>query len=406
MPKKLLVYVNIPFCNSKCHFCDWVQEIPVSQLRLQSTSSVRQSYIKSLADQIRKKGTELKLLGYAPTILYWGGGTATILTISEIEIIANALHETFDLDNCIEKTIEGSPETLTPEKLNTFYKFGFRRISIGMQSMNEKVIRFIGRSHSKQEGIDSVYMARDAGFDEINMDIISGFPNESCEEFESSLHEAINLPVSHFSVYPYRPTPGTAMNQALRNGRYSNLDLDNQIQSYNSAQKILNQSGFPEYAVSHFGKQKCLSDLAYFQLQMDWIGFGSGATSLINGEFLMTSRGKLEYYINNNMNYDSVFPSSSNKITSRLIYQSLSTFEGAIASNWEERTGMKLSEIIMQPEIQGLINELKKHSTIIQDNESVRFEADKLAESFIHLLFKSIPKEARENKLNNAVGTY
>jgi len=153
MNRKLLIYVHIPFCMSKCHFCDWVTEISVKDLRLPSTSTLRQRYLEALKTQIGYFGERLTSAGYRPTILYWGGGTASILTMAEICTIMDALRAQFDLGNLTEATIESSPETLTREKLRLFYDLGFRRISIGLQSMDDSRLRAIGHLRGARQSL-------------------------------------------------------------------------------------------------------------------------------------------------------------------------------------------------------------------------------------------------------------
>jgi len=323
MSRDLLVYVHIPFCTSKCHFCDWVQEIPVADLRLPSASSPRVRYLKALAQQIETVGPQLVEEGYSPKILYWGGGTASILSLEEIDYVMSALRLSFPLDDVEEATIECSPETLTREKLQFFRSLGFRRISIGLQSLDDERLRHIGRSHDSTLGAASVRLASEAGFEGVNIDLISGFPGETLEEFAASLRAALELPADHVSLYPYRPAAGTVLRRFAGRDSVGKIDFREQLESYELGRTFLAEAGLPEYALSHFGRAKCRSDLAYFQLRMDWMGFGSGATSLLRQEFLTMQRGQLHRYIDSPTAFDSVFSASSPKITPRLIYLSL-----------------------------------------------------------------------------------
>ncbi|MDQ3274146.1 MAG: radical SAM protein [Actinomycetota bacterium] len=140
--RPLLVYLNVPFCNSKCHFCDWVAQVPVRDLRLTPVSSGRVRYLRAVGEQIHALAPRLRDAGYRPRIVYWGGGTASILTVAEIEALFGALSTAVDLSDVVEATIEGSPESLDLEKLRLLRRLGFNRISIGVQSLdNERLHR-------------------------------------------------------------------------------------------------------------------------------------------------------------------------------------------------------------------------------------------------------------------------
>lgn len=394
--KKLLVYVHIPFCTAKCHFCDWVQEIPVSSLRLKSESSQRIGYIKSIKEQIHYFGPRLADQGYVPAILYWGGGTASILTHSEIYAITSALEDEFDLAGVNESTIECSPETLTREKLTIFRDVGFRRISIGIQSFQSDRLRRIGRAHDAEEAIRSVCTAAEVGFSDINIDLICGFPDETLKEVELSIRKVQELPVNHVSLYPFRPTHGTVMYRHLGSGAYGNVRLEEQLEAYDLGRALLEDAGLKEYALSHFGHPQCRSDMAYFKLEMDWIGFGSGATSLLDHRFLSTERGMLARYISRPREHDEDLPAASPQITPRLIYQALSTPDGVIGSLWMERTGVALEEILKQDSVHGLLKYVDKISGVILDERGVRLPKKVIARTFINLQFFKAPPGARE----------
>ena len=407
MAKPLLVYLHVPFCTSKCSFCDWVQEIPGSELRLQSGTPRRTQYIEALCRQIDDLLPRLGDQGYEPEIMYWGGGTASILSLTEIQRLSETLSRHCDLSQFRETTIETSPETLSPEKLKAFLDFGFRRISIGVQALDDERLRVIGRMHRSQEAIASVYMAREAGFDDLNIDIISGFPGESLSEFEASMERVVALPVTHVSLYSYRPAVGTAMFKQLRRGSAGKTQLEEQLQAYERGAALLERMGLPEYAMSHFGKLRCHSDLAYFQLQMDWVGLGSGATSLLGGRFLTNRRGQLDAYNQNPTQYDEDIPAASPHVASRMLYQALTTYEGLDFSYWRERMGADFSESRQHASVTYLLDYLQRVGGLEEDSQSLRLPRAKIASAFIHLLNANAPVNARDRVgINAVVGGY
>jgi oxygen-independent coproporphyrinogen-3 oxidase len=393
--KKLLVYVGIPFCTSKCHFCDWVREIPTSTLRQLDPSGERRRYIEALTTQIRTQGARLAAEGHVPSILYWGGGTPSILTADEVHTVMDALRDVFDLGGLVESTIECSPDTLSLDKLRAFRGAGFQRISIGLQSMNDERLRRIGRAHDAAIGTASVRWAKEAGFDNINVDLISGFPGETLAEFEASIRAALELPINHVSLYPYRPANGTVMHEQLRKGLLGNVELAEQLGAYRLGQTLLAEAGMPEYALSYFGSPRCLADQAYFQLQMDWVGFGSGANSLLQGEVLGTAHGKLAGYIASPLEHDHRIPAASPEVTGRLLYQALSTAEGASAALWKERTGADLDAILAQPGLQPMLDFFARTVGLERDARGLRIPAERLGSAFVQLLYWCAPVQAR-----------
>ena len=394
--KELLLYLHVPFCNSKCHFCDWVQEIPTGELRLTSGSSPRQKYIRALKRQIKRLGARLRS-DYRVAIMYWGGGTASSLVETEISEIADALHAEFDLSGLEEATIESSPESLTENKLRLFRNVGFRRISIGVQAFDDVRLRRIGRSHSKEGAINAINLAKDSGFDDISIDLISGFPDETVDEFEESLCVSSDLPINHYTVYPYRPAHGTVMRGQMRRGAGGVLQLDEQLNAFAMAQKQLKRRGLNEYALGHFGSPQCFSDLAYFSLSMDWIGLGSGATSLLGGRYLSNQRGQLERYNNNSVCFDEDIPAASDEITSRLMYQSLTLWKGAETSLWEERLGFPFQEVVKQKNTTALLDFFRNRNYLIEDRRGFRLKPEVVGRAFIELQFVNAPSTSRSH---------
>ncbi|MFF5207636.1 coproporphyrinogen-III oxidase family protein [Streptosporangium sp. NPDC000396] len=388
--RPLLVYVHIPFCSSKCHFCDWVTEIPTAELLLRPADTPRRAYIAALCREIRERGADLAARGYRPAIMYWGGGTASILAEHEIEQIGTALHEVFDLsEGMAEATIECSPESLTPAKLAAFRRVGFRRWSSGVQSFDDRRLRRLGRSHDAAEARRAVHLAAEAGFDDRSIDLICGLPGEDVEEVAASVRAALDLPVTHVALYPYRPAHGTVLRRQVTRGTTAMLRSE-QKSAYTRAAAMLVDADLPEYAMSHFGHHRCLSDLAYFQLRMDWAGFGSGATSLIAGEYLAHRRGFLAAYNRDPLHMDERYPAASPAISSRLLYQSLTTFEGASRTLWQERTGVPLEEVLALGPCRHLLGFLERVAEVHRDADGVRLRRDQITGAFIDLQFAGI----------------
>jgi len=405
--RDLLVYVHIPFCQSKCHFCDWVTGIATQDLKLTPAAPMRQHYIEALCEQIRTTGARLTASGYRPRIMYWGGGTASALAPDEMERVASVLHATFDLSQLREATLECSPETLTPAKLALAQSIGFRRLSIGVQSLDDTRLRAIGRAHNASQAIESLYMAHEAGFTDVSIDLISGFPNETVQEFEASIRRAVDLPFNHCALYPYRPAPGTVMLRSLARLHTGRTWLEEQLDAYNIGRAYLTAKGLEEYAFSHFGSPPCHSDLAYFRLDMDWCGFGAGATSVLNGRYLATDRGGLHRYVSAPTAVDEDIPVSSPAIAGRLAYQALTLPEGMLRNKWEDRLQVEWSVVLAIPSVRALIDYFDRSAALMRTADALWIPADRVARAFITLLFLNAPASVQHSTaVRDAVGSY
>ena len=388
----LLLYANVPFCNSKCHFCDWVVHVPIGDLRLGPDSPGRRGHLEALKAQIAAQGPDLAAR-YRPEIMYWGGGTASILSLAEIEALHGALAATFPLGGIAEATIESSPETLDLAKLRLLRSLGFNRISIGVQSFDDARLRMIGRAHSAATAESSIGLARQAGFDNINIDLIVGFPDQDLAEVEATIRRAVELPVNHFSVYSYRASQGTVMRRKLdREG--ARTDLRRQLEAYRLAGSILAEHGFAEYTFAYFGTPICLADLSYYQLKMDWIGFGSGSFSVLGGHIKGYSSGKLHRYLAGPAEFDYDVPLSDESQAANFIGHSLTTPEGVSARDFEERSGLSLWTALEFAEVKDYLDQMRQYGTLITDEDGIRFARDDIATVFISMNWIESPAPA------------
>ncbi|MEV4353053.1 coproporphyrinogen-III oxidase family protein [Nonomuraea sp. NPDC049625] len=388
MTKPLLIYANVPFCNSKCHFCDWVVQVPVRDLRLGAQSPGRVAYLEAIKTQIRVQAPALRE-HYHPDIVYWGGGTASILGLHEIESLYGTLSAEVGLSTVREATIEGSPESLDRDKLRLLRGLGFNRISIGVQSFDDARLRRLGRAHAADQALTAVQDAHEAGFTNINIDLIVGFPGQTGQEVADSVRTALTLPINHFSIYPYRASPGTVLRKQVHRG--AQLDLNLQLQAYGIARELLEGAGFPEYAMSYFGHPRCQSDEAYYQLRMDWIGFGSGANSLIGRRYLSYEKGKLAHYNANPLAFDVNAPAHSPQLTLHFLSQALTTAEGLDARLYQERTGVPLRTACSDPEVMAYLERMNERGRVIVDRNGIRLHRDDIAQIFIALTWITTP---------------
>jgi len=383
-PADLMLYVHIPFCPSKCHFCGWVQGMSKRELLLSPADQLRSDYIAALCKEIRGRAAAVKRAGYRPNIVYWGGGTGSSLIEPEIEQVQAALAESYDLSQVTEATIEGSPDTLSAGKLRLLRQLGYTRLSLGIQSFNDQRLRRLGRVHNAASARAAIEAAAAAGFDDINIDLMCGLPEETEEEVIESVKIGVSLPVTHFSYYPYRPVNETVMQMQLNRGRTS-IDATYQKRVYRLGRDLIAKAGFAPYAMSYFGRNS-LNDLAVFRVRQDWLGFGCGAHSLMSGRSLVHARTQMREYIERPMVWHSSTLACSPEVAPMLLGQGLATFKGIDRRDWLERTGEPLEQSLSRPGVREYLDRFRENAGLVEDETGIRLDPEKMIDVFIDQL--------------------
>jgi coproporphyrinogen III oxidase-like Fe-S oxidoreductase len=363
-----MLYVHVPFCHSKCTFCDWVQAIPTRDLLRKPEDSVRRNYIRALCAEIEARGAELS---GRPYVVYWGGGTASSLDRDESTRVMAALRSAFDLDGVAEATIECSPDTVDRSKLEFFRELGFTRVSSGVQSFSDERLRRLGRRHTADQAGRIVHAAREAGFDEVSIDIMSGFPDQELDELRDTVEQALALPLTHLSLYSFRPTPGTFMRKKMQ-GDEKRTSLRRQQILFTEARRMIDDGGLAEYASGYFGKVSPFAAM-YFQCRADTIGFGSGAISLVDKRFLAHSKGKLHQYIEDPLRFDIAVPAGQDRVLVSFLQAGLAMFDGILREEWRVSTGTDLDEVLTRPAISPLAEFLRGRG-LVEDERGIRLD--------------------------------
>ncbi len=280
------LYVHIPFCPSKCHYCAWVSAIPVGQLV--KSQSIYEPYVSAVIKQIglvlgqlRSKAGEKQLMIQN---IYIGGGTPTVLDARDLVQILKALREHFDSFSADgTSTIEGSPDTVDFEKLRILRKGGFDRLSLGLQSFDDELLKKMGRKAKSSMAATALAAARKAGFKDVNVDIMFGLPGETKKSWEETVEKTLEIGPDHISAYRYRFVQGTTAASKLSSGIFERENAIETLRRYEWARRQFVNAGFEEYMLGLFAKrnQKCTMDESYFNLSQDWLGFGLGAHSLL-----------------------------------------------------------------------------------------------------------------------------
>lgn len=268
--KPLELYIHIPFCVKKCDYCDF----------LSATSSYenRKRYVEALCREITATAPDMQKRPIVTAFV--GGGTPSILEEELMEKILIHLKKYFSFQKETEFTIESNPGTLTEEKLKLYLKYGINRLSLGLQSTFDEDLRMLGRIHDYQTFLSSFHLARKAGFQNINVDLMSAIPGQSKERWAENLRCVAELSPEHISAYSLIVEEGTPFYER-------DLDLpdeDAEYEMYEDTQKILNTYGYAQYEISNYAKpgRECQHNIGYWKRE-DYLGLGLGASSFVNG---------------------------------------------------------------------------------------------------------------------------
>ncbi|MFI1192175.1 coproporphyrinogen-III oxidase family protein [Micromonospora sp. NPDC020750] len=381
----LMLYVHVPFCHSRCTFCDWVQAIPNRDLLRKPGDSVRMNYIRALCQEIEHRGAELAGLDTLPYVVYWGGGTASSLDNDEATQVMAALRNSFDLSTVAEATIECSPDTVDEEKLAFFRDLGFNRVSSGVQSFDDERLKRLGRRHNATQASRLTHAARAVGFEDVSIDIMSGFPDQSLDELRHTVDRALELPINHLSLYSFRPTPGTFMRRKMDPDEKRGY-VRNQKHLFTEARRLINAAGMNEYASGYFGKVSPFAAM-YFQLRADTVGFGSGAISLVNQQFQSHRKGLLHSYVQAPTSFDIAVPASQDRVLVSFLQAGLAMFDGVLRDEWRIATGTELDEVLTRPTIAPLAEFLRGRG-LVSDERGIRLPVRNVGVTLIELAFE------------------
>jgi coproporphyrinogen III oxidase-like Fe-S oxidoreductase len=390
----LALYVHVPFCASKCHFCDWVVDVPVSRLR--SGSGERAAYVDALCRQIRFYGPVLTGLGYRPTVMYWGGGTPTRLDPAELTRIHAALDSAFDLAGLRQWTVETTPNDLSAGKVATLRALGVDRMSVGAQSFSAAQLRRSGRAHTAEQIEQAVHLLRAGGIDNFNIDLISSFPGEDGATLRAGLLRALRLDPPHVSVYPYRATPKTITSMQLERRTLQSWTPASMIESYELAMDVLGAAGYHEYCHGYWVRTAEHEDLDgnhKYDLAGDKIGFGSGAESILGQHLLWNENARYPEYLQDPCGFSSVrrFTADDPEMLTAPVGGALMTRDGVVYERLRRLTGLDFPALRETPYLRNWLDVLQEcGARFVEGPASLRLHPDTIHETYInHLAFTS-----------------
>ncbi len=276
--RELEIYIHIPFCVKKCAYCDF--------LSAPATESSMERYVTALVKELHTHHEAMKAC--VVKTIFVGGGTPSILSESQLERIFKAICENFTLDESAEITIEANPGTVTREKLLCYRQVGINRISFGLQSANNEELKTLGRIHSYEAFLESFHMARECGFENINVDLISAVPNQTIQSWEETLRKIVQLNPEHISAYSLIVEEGTPFANLYGEGGPNEAELpseDEERRMYQRTKELLEEFGYHQYEISNYAKEgrECRHNLGYWE-RKEYLGVGLGSASLIGNQ--------------------------------------------------------------------------------------------------------------------------
>ncbi len=263
----LSLYLHIPFCRHRCSYCDFNTYTSLGDLKEQ--------YAKAMVTEIEQVAGGVKRPSHT---IFFGGGTPSLMPPVTLQHILHAVRSNFDPAANTEITMEANPGTVDLDYLNAVHDLGVNRLSFGVQSVIPSELAILEREHDFAAVVQAVEMSRQAGFDNINLDLIYGVPGQTLASWEESIRTALSLHPEHLSLYCLTIEPGTPMNRWLQNGRILPPDPDLAADQYELACKILAEHQFEHYEISNWAQPgyACEHNLTYWR-NGGYLGFGAGA---------------------------------------------------------------------------------------------------------------------------------
>ncbi len=274
--KELGIYIHIPFCKSRCYYCDFISYAGCEQ------------HIENYIEKVIQEMEQYDFSNYNVTTIYIGGGTPSYIDATYIKQLLDVLKSKISKNETkwekIEITIEVNPGTVIKRKLEQYKRLGINRISIGLQSTNDKLLKQIGRIHNYQQFKEVYQDIKETGFENVNVDLMIGLPNQSIQDIKKDLKDIIDMNPNHVSVYSLIVEEGTKMEQLIKSGKLQLSDEEIERQMYWYVKNTLELNGYEHYEISNFAKKgkESKHNLNCWE-QKEYVGLGVAAHSYLNG---------------------------------------------------------------------------------------------------------------------------
>ncbi|MEI7626589.1 MAG: radical SAM family heme chaperone HemW [Bacteroidota bacterium] len=359
------IYIHIPFCRKACHYCNF-------------HFSTTHHQIEPMMAAIEKEAVLQKdYLSEPIETIYFGGGTPSLLSIHQLQKVMEILQSEYQIAVNAEITIETNPDDFEEEKLEAWKKMGINRLSIGIQSFFEADLQWMNRAHNASQADSCIRMAKDAGFDNITIDLIYGTPTLTDEAWKENVDKALSLGIDHISCYALTVEPKTGLEKMIQQKKIEAVDPDKQARHFSLLMQWLAEAGFDHYEISNFSKpgKKSKHNSNYWN-GVDYLGLGPSAHSF-NGRSRQWNIANNALYIQSLAKDQVPFELeilSSMEQLNEYIMTSLRTMEGlsleTVSRKWSEKELHQIIEIAQKPILQGYM--------ILKDKNLILTNAGKL----------------------------
>lgn len=357
--KELGIYVHIPFCIRKCKYCDFASFV--------ESSDVQDKYTDYIVKEINSyKG---KAESYVVNSIFFGGGTPSVLSSINMHRIITAIRATFYISDDAEISLECNPKTASFTKLKNYIKMGFNRISLGVQSLDDKLLRIIGRVHTSKDFLESYAMVKLAGFKNINYDLMFALPEQDFNSFKNTCDTIIKLEPEHISCYSLILEENTPLFE--EQDFYTFADEEENRQMYEYAKNLFKEKGYEQYEISNFAKKgyECKHNLKYWEMK-DYLGFGLSASSFFENK-RNTNPSTLDQYFelieNFKYPYDEIKEEDIKDLMSEFMFLGLRKIKGINDKDFKKMFGESFFDVY-KTEIEKHIN----NGLLIKEEKNIR----------------------------------
>lgn len=346
MKDKISLYIHIPFCVRKCLYCDFPS--------FSGMESIFDDYVRMLCREIDETYSDYR--GMEVKSIFVGGGTPSVLPPALLGRISDKIFSRFDVDSKAEITIETNPGTLDAKKLGEMKSMYFNRLSMGLQAWQDRLLKKLGRIHTADEFETNFLQARDAGFKNINVDLMFALPAQSLDDWQETLEKVMKLRPEHISAYSLIIEEGTPFFDMFDRGELKEIDEVTDRKMYYLAKEMLSDKGYKQYEISNFAKEgfECYHNKVYWRTE-EYQGFGLGAHSYAGGVRFHNTYDMKEYLRGEGFRLDKEFLSLQEK-QEEFMFMGLRMNEGVSETEFLRRFGESMDSVYGD-EIKELISE-------------------------------------------------
>lgn len=332
------LYLHIPFCVKKCAYCDF--------LSFPSGQEIQRQYAKRLMEDIDCMGKEY---GDIPVdTIFIGGGTPSVPESRLIVDLMEHVNRAFQISDGAEISMEANPGTVTREKLKEYRRAGINRISFGLQSANDRELKLLGRIHTWAEFLESFALARECGFTNLNIDLMSALPGQTCESWKDTLKRVTDLEPEHISAYSLIIEEGTPFGEKYgsEEGRKLLPDEDSEREMYHETKRFLRECGYERYEISNYAKpgRECRHNIGYWT-GVPYLGLGLGASSYMNGSRFAVSSDMQQYLEEKPGTFTDVEKLTKKDMEEEFFYVGLRMTAGVSLPEFERRFGVSAKDV-------------------------------------------------------------